>query len=302
MILTQHTQRIIFHKAMASAHLIAAEFDCAVSDVVDLLVTAPFAPSQPGETSRSHAPAAQTDGEALSSSQPSSPSVELSGLAAHEQGPVEPPAAPPAGEAADGQEATLLSEPAAAQKKVQPARKQPPATPSKPKRKQAYERVKAAFEADPSATVKAIAEAAGCHPTTANTWVQQLRRERAARTTEALRASPAKPQEAVEPSPAPEVAPAPEQPPAATPTLPLPPPAIKVMHKVPTGRFYLVERGDLTTTRRYVHQSLAPCPTGTGPMMTTDRKWAWIGQLTHFRNALKKWPGLTEMRKEAANA
>lgn len=271
--------------------------------IAAVLETIPLTPpSQPEAPSKPHAPAAQTDGEALSSSQPSSPSVELI--------PEPRPAMTVQAQEDDTSGASLRSNslPGAecaedrAPRTGKPVRAKALAAPSKPKRKQAYERVKAAFEADPSATVKAIAEAAGCHPTTANTWVQQLRRERAARTTEALRAAPAKPQEAIEPTPAPEVAPAPEQPPATTPALPLPPPAIKVMHKAPTGRFYLVERGDVTSTRRYVHQSLAPCPTGPGPMMTTDRKWAWIGQLIHFRNALKKWPGLTEMRKEAANA
>jgi hypothetical protein len=97
-ILSAHTQRIIFHKIRSAAHLISAEHACEVSDVFDIAVggmlTAseeinryasnsgrfdPHAcpkeitPSQPGETSRSHAPAAQTDGEGLPNLPPSPP-------------------------------------------------------------------------------------------------------------------------------------------------------------------------------------------------------------------------------------
>lgn len=91
MILPTHTQRIIRHKITAAAHLIAAEYDCELSDVLDIAVTAPFTPSQPGDTSRSHAPAAQTGEGACPSSLKPSSSVDLSGLAAHEQGPIPSP-------------------------------------------------------------------------------------------------------------------------------------------------------------------------------------------------------------------
>ena len=70
----------------------------------------------------------------------------------------------------------------------------------------------------------------------------------------------------------------------------------------PQGRFYLRERTDITGTPRYVHQSLQPCPTGPGPLMTSDRKWAWFDTMERFKGAVKKWPELASMRKEAAHA
>jgi hypothetical protein len=78
MILSEHTQRAIRHKIRAAGHLIAAEYDCELSDVLD--------------TPATHAPGVQTDGaEGFSSSLPTEPSVDLSGLAAHEQGPTPSP-------------------------------------------------------------------------------------------------------------------------------------------------------------------------------------------------------------------
>lgn len=258
--------------------------------IAAVLETIPLTPpSQPGEASRSHAPAAQTDG-AAEPPVPTEPSVDLSGLAAHEQGPIPSPAVPPAGEAADGQAETLLSEPSVA-------------PPSKAKRKMAYARVKEAFEANPSGTATQIAAVARVHPSTAGTWLKQLRKDVAAKTTEALKAPPAKPQEAVEPPPAPEARPEPEQPPATIPVaraLPLPPPVVKPMQKGPQGRFYLREKTEIGKPSRWVHQSLQPCPTGPGPLMTLDRKWAWYDTMERFKGAVKKWPELKDMRKEAA--
>lgn len=113
MILSQHTQRLIRNRGMAALYGIAAEHDCDLSDVLDILVTAPFSapdstasnpsktqvpepfmrlksttPSQPEVPT--HAPAAQTDG-AAEPPVPTEPSVDLSGLAAHEQGPIPSP-------------------------------------------------------------------------------------------------------------------------------------------------------------------------------------------------------------------
>src|SRR5690606_23095949 len=95
----------------------------------------------------------------------------------------------------------------------------------------------------------------------------------------------------------------PEQPPAATPEPPRPPveaDATDVLHRpraAPQGRFYLRDK----TTLLFVHQSLQPSPSGPGPMMTSDRKWAWYDTMERFRGAMKKWPELANLRKEAAS-
>lgn len=294
-VLPQHTQRIIFHKAMASAHLIAAEFDCSASDVIDIVVGGLLTPETRMPVSTPSQPnpppsAAQTDGAAESSSLPTEPSVDLSGLAAHEQGPIPSPAVPTAGDAADGQAETLLSKPSVA-------------PPPKAKRKMAYARVKEAFEANPSGTATQIAASAGVHVSTAGTWLKQLRKDLADKTTEALKAPPAKPQDAAEPPQAPETQPEPEQPPAAKYEPVLPPvqrDVSDVLHRTaraPQGRFYLRDKATLL----FVHQSLQPSPSGPGPLMTSDRKWAWYDTMERFRGAMKKWPELANLRKEAAS-
>jgi len=300
MILSQHTQRLIRNRGMAALYGIAAEHDCDVSDVLDLLVTTsstsisvadePFVPvlvttpSQPGDTSRSHAPAAETDGAAESSSLPTEPSVDLSGLAAHEQGLIPSPAVPPADDAADGQAETLLSEPSV-------ATTEPP-----PRRTTNRQRVRECHEAHPDWTADQIADETGL-------GTQQVRVIASQTSLKLPKASPAKSQEAVELPPTPEARPEPEQPPAnipAAPSLPvLPPPAVQP--RPPQGRFYLRERTDITGTPRYVHQSLQPCPTGPGPLMTLDRKWAWHDTMERFKGAVGKWPELATMQKVAAN-
>lgn len=52
----------------------------------------------------------------------------------------------------------------------------------------AYDRVVAAFEANPSGSIAEIAKAAGCSYSTASSWVKQLRARLASRTTNALKA------------------------------------------------------------------------------------------------------------------
>lgn len=271
-ILPAHTQRIIFHKAMASAHLIAAEFDCSATDVIDLVVGGLLTtetripvstPSQPEVPT--HATAAQTDG-AAEPPVPTEPSVDLSGLAAHEQGPSPSPAVPPAGDAADGQAETLLSK-----SSVAPI--------PKAKRKMAHARVKDAFEANPSGTTKQIAAAAGVHPSTASIWLTQLRKDVAAKTREALKA-PAKPQEAVEPPPAPKARPEPEQPPVNT----------------ADPRFYVID-----VDGRYVHSRLQPTHTGMGLKMTDEPRLAWKPTEAQFGMAVKRYPQLASMRWEAVS-
>lgn len=337
MILSPQHQNRIRNLGMSAVYRIAADEGVPPSTVLDLMVTAPFTPSQPG-TSQPHAPAAQMDGEAVAS-QPSSPSVDLSGLAAHEQGPQErsigprsaesprfesvhgsredhrpatygqlvtagetaslhpSPAVPPAGDAADGQAETLLSEPSVATK--EPVGK-------------ALMVIKC-HEEHPDWPAKVIAKhlglSRGSVSAHASLYGVSLPSQRdydeaqKAKTTEALKAPPAKPQEAVETPPAPKAQPEPEQRPASMPVdraLPLPPPAVKPMQKGPQGRFYLKEKTEIGMPSRWVHQSLQPCPTGPGPLMTLDRKWAWYDTMERFKGAVKKWPELKEMQKVRA--
>lgn len=307
MILSEHAQRAIRHKIRAAGHLIAAEYDCELSDVLDIAVTAPFTPSQPNppplsaDTPATHATGVQTDGaEGLSSSLPSSPSVDLSGLAAHEQGPVPSPAVPPAGDAAGGQAETLLSEPSVAPSPLHfsdhpDGGKNEVAPPSKPVTNR--QRVRECHEAHPDWTAAQIAEAISLGAQQVRVIAHQIGVKPA-------KASPAKPQVAVEPPPAPKAQPTAKQPPATIPVaraLPLPPPVVKPMQKGPQGRFYLKEKTEIGKPSRWVHQSLQPCPTGPGPLMTLDRKWAWYDTMDRFKGAVKKWPELKDMRKEATS-
>lgn len=164
-------------------------------------------PSQPEVLT--HATAAQTDGKAAVL--PADPSVDLSGLAAHEQGPIPSPAAPSADDAADGQAETLLSEPSVA-----------------PKSKRVHGRQELVIQTHrehPDWPDSVIAKHLGCHDAYVRTTANRLglilpsRRDyeetQKAKTTEALKASPAKPQEAVEPPPAPKAQPTAKQPPAS---------------------------------------------------------------------------------------
>ncbi|MGV8950101.1 MAG: hypothetical protein ACOH2M_03285 [Cypionkella sp.] len=62
-----------------------------------------------------------------------------------------------------------------------------------------------------------------------------------------------------------------------------------------TARFYVRDGQG-----RYLHQSLERSPTDTGPLMTTNRKWAWFDNSQRYRGACKKWPEIETMRKEGA--
>lgn len=356
MILPAHTQRIIFHKAMASAHLIAAEFDCAVSDVLDLLVTAPFTPSQP-RASLTHATAADTpatqaagvttDGE-VAPPPSTSPSVKPSKptnkraqvLAVHAEHPDWPSKliAQHLGISEDAVRATasrkglklvswwdyertlkaqtrqalaasVAKPPEAEAPPVEPQAapepETPPAhTPALAKRITMADKI-AAYVADhPNATAREVADAIGAKITIVN-WAAnsagiELRKMTSAELSEAtskgINASRA-------------LAPAkPELPPLSKPSerlRPLPEDDVSdVLHKprrAPSGRFYLREKGSIGQPIRYVHQSLQPSPSGPGPMMTTDRKWAWFDTMDRYRGALARWPQITSMIKEAAN-
>lgn len=327
-VLPAHTQRIIFHKAMASAHLIAAEFDCSASDVIDIvvgsLITAPESttripsvsghdntkigdlgttpdrtPSQPEVPT--HATAAQADGEAVAS-QPSSPSVDLSGLAAHEQGPIPSPSP-----MANGPEP-----------ESRPTRSRPSGSGDfLPKRVHGrQEEVRRIHFEHPDWHDDMIAQHLGVHSAYVRTTAKRLglslpsRRQAAkaskASTTEAIKA-PAKPQEAERPSEAAKAQPQPKQPPATksvTPrsvTVPNEPRRIVPTHAPvgagPSTRFYVRD-----AKGRYLHQSLERSPTDTGPLMTSNRKWAWYDNAQRFAGACRKWPEIADMRKELPNA
>ena len=77
-IISTFEQRRIRNLGMSAIYSIAAETGCEPSDVIDLLVTAPFTPSQPEASSKPHAPAAQTDGEIVAPPA-ASPSVYYAG-------------------------------------------------------------------------------------------------------------------------------------------------------------------------------------------------------------------------------
>jgi hypothetical protein len=177
----------------------------------------------------------------------------------------------------------------------------PPAdTPAPAKRITMADKI-AAYVADhPNATAREVADAIDAKITSVN-WAAKsagitLRRMISAELSEATskgitgrRASvPAKP----------------ELPPLSKPSdrLPLPPPIVRPARTTPTGRFYLREKAVIGKPVRYVHQSLSPCPTGPGPLMTLDRKWAWFDTMDRYRGALKQWPQITSMIKEAVSS
>lgn len=178
----------------------------------------------------------------------------------------------------------------------------PPATPAPAKRITMADKI-AAYVADhPNATAREVADAIGAKITSvhwaANSAGIELRKmtseELSEATSKGINASRA-------------LAPAtPELPPLSKPSERLRPlvenDVSDVLHrprKAPTGRFYLREKGSIGQPIRYVHQSLQPSPSGPGPMMTTDRKWAWFDTMDRYRGALKQWPQITSMIKEA---
>lgn len=322
-IMSAHHQNRIRNLGMSAVYRIAADEGVSPSDVLDLMVAAPFTPSQPEAPSKPHAPAAQT-GEGVSSSLASSP-VDLSGLAAHEQGPTERPEGPQAAESprfesvqgsreghrpATYGELVTAGETApprktkrqqvidchkahpdwhslqiAAHLELGPRRVQTiasqlglklPRAPG-PQHPNMRDEVMAAVKANPTWSLRQIADSLNCGLGTASRWAKEARKE--------LGLPDAEPKRAVVSKPAPQDD------------------ATDVLHRVksaPQGRFYLIERGDPLATRRYIHQSLQPCPTGPGPLMTTDRRLAWFGTMQQFKGAMKQWPMLKDMRKEAA--
>lgn len=212
-ILPSHTQRIIRNRGMAALYGIAAEHDCDLSDVLDILVTAPFSapesttPSQPEVLT--HATAAQTDGAA--GVLPTEPSVDLSGLADREQGPSTQ--LPSQGNAPEPESLSTKSGPSGSGDFLP--------------RISVGARVVKCHEEHPDWPAKVIADHLGlsrgsvsAHASLNKISLPSQRDYDAAlkaQTTEALKAPPAKPQEALGPPPAPEAQPEPEQPPASKP-------------------------------------------------------------------------------------
>lgn len=153
------------------------------------------------------------------------------------------------------------------------------------------DKVIAVAAAHPDWTLRQIASEAGCSLGTASKWAKDAQ---------------AKPPEAEAPSAEPQVQPAPELPPVSKPSERLRPlvenDVTDVLHrprKAQSGRFYLREKAVIGQPPRWVHQSLSPCPTGPGPLMTLDRKWAWFDTMDRYRGALKQWPQITSMIKES---
>lgn len=197
------------------------------------------------------------------------------------------------------------------------------------RRKQVHQRVKAALAAHPDWTIREIAEYAGCSVSLAGRWVKSIRgpvrpsgqetlgaklavlvadrgqvtireaieaiggtpggiaaaarragielrkvsKEEHAEKTKAGMA--AKDAPAAAPKPTEEV---------------LPPARAKQSMNL---RFYL--RDELG---RYLHQSLERSPTDTGPLMTSNRKWAWFDNERRYEGALRKWPVIAVLRRE----
>lgn len=244
MILPAHTQRLIRNRGMAALYGIAAEHDCDLSDVLDILVTAPFSaplsttripsvsgpdsaetailsttpnsPSQPEVPT--HATAAQADGEVVAS-QPSSPSVDLTGLAAHEQGPSPSPS--PMANAPEPESRSTVSRQPGSGDFLPKAKKapKPPKEPKPPRRITNRQRVRECHEAHPDWTAQQVADETGLSKDNVWTIASQIKikwPDRKASTTEALQRATAKPQEPEAAPDASEAQPSPEQPPATT--------------------------------------------------------------------------------------
>lgn len=217
-------------------------------------------------------------------------------------------------EAKTSEQGTLSSEPGGVQDRCEST----PPTPSRPRKDTARANILAIHAEHPDWPSKLIAEHLGIsedavRATASRNGIKLVSwwdYERALKveTRQALAASVAKPPEAEAPSAEPQAQPAPELPPLSKPSERLRPlvenDVTDVLHrprKAQSGRFYLREKAVIGQPPRWVHQSLSPCPTGPGPLMTLDRKWAWFDTMDRYRGALKQWPQITSMLKEAAN-
>lgn len=323
MIFSNTTQRAIRNKGMAAVYGLAAEFDCEPGDVLDLLVTTSFTetripvstPSQPNPPPS----AVQTDGPGESSSLPTGPSVDpIPDPAAPAIDPVKP-TDPPAKHAAQG---ALSSEPGEVQDRCVSTSPTPSpvagdpadeagtqtlvastssaAFPKAPTRRTPTlaQRIRDHLAEHPDATARDVAQATG-KTIQSISWAAiragiQLRKLTAAEHAEASRIGAqgrAKPSDRI----------APPDEDAIKPDETIQPQAqalVRVRQSAPTtSRFYLRDREG-----RFVHQSLQPCPTGPGPLMTSDRKWAWCDNFQRFKGARKLWPEIATMRRESSNA
>jgi hypothetical protein len=334
--LSAHTSRAIHNKGRAALYSIAAEYDCDFDDVVALLGTtshtsisgahSPFTrldvttlsetripvstPSQPAESSSRHAPAAvPTDGQGLSPSRPL-PSVEPIPEAPKPLPDDEEMRRP--AEAKTSEQGTLSSEPGGVQDRCEST----PPTPSRPRKDTARANILAIHAEHPDWPSKLIAQHLGISEDAVRATASRkgiklvswwdYERALKAETRQALAASVAKPPEAEAPTVESQVQPAPELPPLSKPSERLRPlvenDVTDVLHrprKAQSGRFYLREKAVIGQPPRWVHQSLSQCPTGPGPLMTLDRKWAWFDTMDRYRGALKQWPQITSMIKES---
>jgi len=177
------------------------------------------------------------------------------------------------------------------------------ATPAQPTNR---DRVREGHAAHPDFTAKELAHHLGMDELNLRAVASQvgIKLPKASTIADRVKASPAKPQEPVERAGPPTPRPEPKQPPASTPAAPEPfdddepAPVVRRVMKAPTGRFYLRDK----VSGLYVHQSLQQSATMLGPMMTSDRKWAWFDTMERYRGAKKKWPELADMRKEGAQS
>lgn len=215
-------------------------------------------------------------------------------------------------EAKTSEQGTLSSEPGGVQDRCEST----PPTPSRPRKDTARANILAIHAEHPDWPSKLIAQHLGISEDAVRATASRkgiklvswwdYERALKAETRQALAASVAKPPEAEAPTVEPQVQPAPELPPLSKPSERLRPlvenDVSDVLHrprKAQSGRFYLREKAVIGQPPRWVHQSLSPCPTGPGPLMTLDRKWAWFDTMDRYRGALKQWPQITSMIKEA---
>ena len=305
-----HTARQLRNASMSALYRVAYEHDVDLSDVMASITPSQPSPASQASAARTYPPvpvAVQAEGvsQAASSADHSDIVQPISPITAAPAANPDKPTEPQAKHAAEG---ALSSEPGEVQDRIGVSTSPPPSL----KRGTKADLVRRCHEEHPDWPAKMIATHLGLSrgSVSGNATIAKIKlpsqreydeAQRAA-TTEALKTAPAKPQEPVERAGPPTPRPEPKQPPAPIPAEPFdddePAPVIRRVMKAPTGRFYLREPGG---DMRFVHQSLQPSPTGPGPLMTSDRKWAWYDTMERYRGAKKLWPELADMRKEAAS-
>jgi len=302
-LLSTHEASRVRNLALSALHHIAAEQHCEVPDIIALIT-----PSQPGDASRSHAPAADTpdlpagvmtDGGGLSSSLGSNPSVTPyneahvadllrrfpvvnSALREREQaeepqfqsdGPNPFPVASVVPDDARPAEAKTSAEDAlsSASGGVQGGLPAHPATPSPETATTGEDRESASATGESPVTPSAGVSDAQPHgdENEVATISQTTDTIDDAANEGGQRADAGVLGSAVESG-----APPPKRAPS------------------PSERFYIRD-----ALGRYVHHGLEPSPDGAGPLMTANRVYAWFGNRKQFTGAAKRWPELNGMRR-----